>query len=83
MGYAGRERARAPVLDYSEPSRAERSRPDGESWLLFEGTDTFLYGLTRKPENPPERARAPVLDYSEPSRVERSRPDGGKLAVVV
>ena len=24
-----RERARAPVLDYSEPSRAERSRPDG------------------------------------------------------
>ena len=25
-----RERARAPVLDYAEPSRAERSRPDGE-----------------------------------------------------
>ena len=38
-----RERARAPVLDYSEPNRAERSRPDvEESWLLFEGIDTFL-----------------------------------------
>ena len=24
-----RERAKAPVLDYSEPSRAGRSRPDG------------------------------------------------------
>ena len=29
MGNAERERARAPVLDYSEPSRAGRSRPDG------------------------------------------------------
>ena len=29
MGNAERERARAPVLDYSEPNRAERSRPDG------------------------------------------------------
>ena len=29
-GYAERERARAPVLGFSEPNRAERSRPDGE-----------------------------------------------------
>ena len=44
-----RERTRAPVLDYSEPSRAERSRPDvKESWLLFEGIDTFLYDIMRK-----------------------------------
>ena len=42
-----RERARAPVLDYTEPSRAERSRPDEKSWL-FEGIDTFLYDLMRK-----------------------------------
>ena len=46
MGNAERERARAPVLDYTEPSRAERSRPDGEKWL--EGIGTFLYDLTRK-----------------------------------
>ena len=37
-----RERARAPVLDFSEPNRAEKS------WLLFEGVDTFLYDLMRK-----------------------------------
>ena len=48
MERAEGEIARAPVPDYSEPSRAERSRPDGESWLLFEGIDMFLYDLTRK-----------------------------------
>ena len=37
------------MLDYSEPNRAERSRPDVEkSWLLFEGVDTSLYDLMRK-----------------------------------
>jgi len=36
-----REGARAPVPGYSEPRRAERSRPDGEK------IDTFLYDLTR------------------------------------
>ena len=30
MGNAEREKAISPVLDYSEPSRAERSRPDEE-----------------------------------------------------
>ena len=49
MGNAEREGAKAPVLDYSEPSRAWRDRGQTEkSWLLFEGTDTFLYGLMRK-----------------------------------
>ena len=55
MGNAKRGRARAPVLDYSEPSRAERSRRDGESWLLFEGIDTFLYGLMRKSKSKSEK----------------------------
>ena len=40
MGYAGIDITRAPVLDYSESSRAERAE---KSWLLFEGIDTFLY----------------------------------------
>jgi len=31
---AERERARAPEPDYSEPSRAERSRPDGEKLVV-------------------------------------------------
>ena len=49
MGNAERERARAPVLDYSKPSRARRDRGQtGEIWLLFEGIDTFLYDLMRK-----------------------------------
>ena len=30
MGNTKRERARALMLDYSEPNRADRSRPDGE-----------------------------------------------------
>ena len=48
-----RERARAPVLDYSEPSRAEISRPDGEKLAvatLFEGTDTFFVRPNEKIE---------------------------------
>ena len=36
------------MLDYSEPSRAERSRPDGGKLAVFEGIDTFLYDLMRK-----------------------------------
>ena len=43
MGSAERERARAPVPDYSEPSGQTE-----ESWLLFEGIYTFLYDLMRK-----------------------------------
>ena len=45
MGNAERLRARAPaLLGYSEPSRAEKSRSDRGSWLLFEGAgiDTDL-----------------------------------------
>ena len=60
MGYAERERARAPVLDYSEPSRAERSRPDGEKLLLFEGIDKFLYGL---PSSSRARAETPGTGF--------------------
>ena len=37
------------MLDYSEPSRAERSRGQREEcWLLLEGVDMFLYDLMRK-----------------------------------
>ena len=50
MGNAEREREQEPRLpDFSEPSRADRDRGQTEeSWLLFEGIDTFLYDLMRK-----------------------------------
>ena len=37
------------MLDFPEPSSERRDRGQTEeSWLLFEGIDTFLYGLMRK-----------------------------------
>ena len=65
----------------SQAERRDRGQTE-ESWLLFEGIDTFLYDLMRKSKIERERAISPVLDFSEPSRAERSRPDGEKLAVV-
>ena len=49
MGYAKRERGQEPRCRtiQSQAERGDRGQTE-KSWLLFEGIDNFLYGLTRK-----------------------------------
>ena len=52
MGNAEREREQEPRCwtIQSQAERRDRGQTE-ESWLLFEGIDTFLYDLMRKSKN--------------------------------
>ena len=61
MGNAEREREQEPRCWTIQSQAEQRYRGQTEkSWLLFEGIDTFLYGLTRKSKN------VIVISYRQP-----------------